>query len=53
MQATPDDGQWKVRKRSEKFLQIHPPIPIWNQDTYQETWKGLNKIILTKYVFII
>ena len=23
----------------------HPPIPIWNQGTYQETWKDLNKII--------
>ena len=25
----------------------------WNQDTYQETWKDLNKIIQTKYAFII
>ena len=21
------------------------PIPTWNQDTYQETWKDLNKTI--------
>ena len=27
--------------------EIHIPIPTWNQDTYQETWKDLNKIILT------
>ena len=20
-----------------------PPIPTWNQDTYQETWKDLNE----------
>ena len=24
-----------------------------NQDTYQETWKDLNKIIKTKCIFII
>ena len=32
MQATPDDGQWNVRKRSGQFWKIHPPIPTWNQD---------------------
>ena len=30
---------------SDLSLAIHPPIPTWNQDTYQETWKDLNKII--------
>ena len=53
MQATPDDGRWKVRKPSGQFWYIHPPIPIWNQDAYQETWKDLPKIIKTKCVFII
>ena len=23
----------------ENFGKIHSPIPTWNQDTYQETWK--------------
>ena len=41
MQATPDDGLWKVRNRLRQFWKIHQPIPTWNQDTYQETWKGL------------
>ena len=50
MQAIPDDGLWKVRKRSERFCYIHP---TWNQDTYQETWKDLNKITYTKCVYII
>ena len=47
MQATPDDGLWKVWKRSEQFFffLINSPIPTWNQDTYQETWKDLNEII--------
>ena len=45
MQTTPDDGLWKVRKRLGQFWLIHPPIPNWNQNTYQETWKDLNKII--------
>ena len=27
------------------FWEIHPVIPTLNQDTYQETWKDLNKII--------
>ena len=45
MQVTPDDGLWKVRKRSEQIWSIHPPFPTWNPDTYQETWKDLNKII--------
>ena len=45
MQATPDDGLWKVRKRSRKVGQIPPPIPTWNQDTYQETWKDPDKIL--------
>ena len=45
MQATPDDGLWKVLKRSGQFWYIHPPISTWNYDTYQETWKDLNKII--------
>ena len=53
MQATPDDGLWKVRKRLEQFWNIHPLILTWNQDTYQETWNNLNKIIETKCVFII
>ena len=45
MQATPDGGLWNVRKRSEQFWLIHLPIPTWNQDTYQETWKDLKTII--------
>ena len=45
MHATPDDGLRKVGKHSEQFWQIHSPIPAWNQDSYQETWKNLNKII--------
>ena len=45
MQATPDDDLYKVRKRSGQFWKIHPPIPTWNQDTYQETWKDLSEII--------
>ena len=53
MQATTDDGLWKVRKHSRQFWLIHPPISAWNQDTYQETWKDLHKIILTKRVYII
>ena len=53
MQATPDDGLWKARKRWGKFGKIHPPIPTWNQDTYQETWKDPNKIIQTKCIFTI
>ena len=32
MQATPDDGLWRIRKRSGQFWEIHPPIPTWNQD---------------------
>ena len=44
MQATLDDGLWNVRKSSEQFR---------NQDTYQETCKDLNKIILIKCDFII
>ena len=39
MQATLDDGLWMVRRRSRQFCLIHSPIPNWNQDTYQETWK--------------
>ena len=42
MQATPNDGQWKVRKYTGQFWQIHPSIPTWNEDTYQESWKDLN-----------
>ena len=42
IQATPDDSLWKVQKHSGQFWQIHPPIPSWNQDTYQETRKDLN-----------
>ena len=45
MQAIPDDGLWKVQKCLGQFWLIHLPIPTWNQDTYQETWKDLNKII--------
>ena len=41
MQVTPDDGLWKVWKHSVQFWLIHSPIPTWNQDTYQETWKDL------------
>ena len=52
MQATLDDGIWKVQKRSGQFWEIHSPIPTWNQDTY-ETWKNLNKIIETKCIFTI
>ena len=44
MQATTDDGLWKVRKRFGQFWLNNPPIPTWNQDTYQKTWKDL-KII--------
>ena len=39
-------------KHSGQFWQIHLPIPTWNQDTYQETWKDL-KVILTKCAIII
>ena len=35
------------------FVKFIHQIPIWNQDTYQETWKDFNKIIYTKCVFII
>ena len=45
MQATFDDGLWKVRKRSGQFLFIHPLIPTWNQDIKPKTWKDLDKII--------
>ena len=45
MQVTPDDGLWKFRKRLGEFWKIHTPIPTWKQDTSQETWKDLNKII--------
>ena len=45
MQATSDDGQWKVRKHSGQFWYTHPPIKTWNQDTYQEIWTDLNKTI--------
>ena len=45
MQVSSDDGLWKVWKGLEKFWQIYPPTPTWSQDTYQETWKDLNKII--------
>ena len=45
MQTTPDDGLWKIRKRSGQFWQIHPLIRAWNIGTYDETWKDLNKII--------
>ena len=45
MQTTPDDGLWKVRKRLRQFWWVHLLIPNWNQDTYLETWKDLNKII--------
>ena len=53
MQATPDDGLWEVWKCSRQFLLIYQSIPTWNQDTYHETWKDLNKVIQTKCVFII
>ena len=53
MQATSDDGLWKILKCSGQFWLIYPPTPTWNQDTYQETWKDLKQIILTKCVFII
>ena len=36
MQATPDDGLWKVWKRTGEFWSIHPRIPTWNQNTCQE-----------------
>ena len=39
MQLTPDDGLWKVGKRSGQFWYIHQPNLNWNQDPYQETWK--------------
>ena len=42
MQATPDDGLWRVWNRSGQIWEIYPPIPTWNQDTYQETRKDLN-----------
>ena len=45
MQATSADGLWKVQKHFGQFWYVNPPIPTWNQDTYQETWKDLNKII--------
>ena len=45
MQPTPDDSLWKVRKQLGQFWLIHPPIPTWNHDPYQETWKDLNKIV--------
>ena len=45
MQTTLNDVLWKVWKRLAQFWQIHLPIPTQNQDTYRETWKGLNKII--------
>ena len=35
----------KVWKLSGQFRQIHPPIPTWNQDIYQETWKDINRNI--------
>ena len=41
MQATPDDGQLKVQKRLGQFWLFRPPIPTWNQHTYQKTWKDL------------
>ena len=53
MQATPGDNLWKVQKCLGQFWLIHPPSPTWNQDSYQETWKDLNKIVETKCVFII
>ena len=28
---------------NERFLKIHSPIPTWNQNTYQETWKDKSK----------
>ena len=42
MQATPDDGIWRVRKRTRQFWKIQPLIPTWNQDSYQETRKDPN-----------
>ena len=45
MQVSPDDGLYKIRKFSGQFWKIYPPIPAWNQDIYQETWKALNRII--------
>ena len=42
MQATPDGGLQEIWKRSEQFWYF---FPTWNQDTYQETWNDLNKII--------
>ena len=27
------------------FGKFNPPIPTWNQEIYQETWKDPNKII--------
>ena len=47
------DGLWKVRKCSGQFWQIYPPIPTWNQDTYQETWKDIDKIIWTKCLYYL
>ena len=32
-------------ENSRDIWKIHPPIPTWNQDTYQATWKDINKII--------
>ena len=49
MQTTPDDGLWKVQKRSGNFGTF---IHQFQPET-KETWKDLNKIIETKCVFII
>ena len=29
----------------DNLEKIHPPIPTWNQDTYQKTWKDINTIL--------
>ena len=53
MQVASDDSLNKAQNHLGQFWEIHPPIPTWNQDTYQETWKDPNQIIYTKRVFII
>ena len=35
----------KSESTRDNFDKFNPPIPTWDQDTYQETWEDLNKII--------
>ena len=45
MQATPDDGLWKSKSTQDHLCKFIHQFQTEIKDTYQETWKDLNKVI--------